>query len=156
MPALDPKSDAIAPQLVTIGSLDVESGYRMLVTLDNKGAAVQRAELTSPRFRDLQDRSGYMGQLGLETADGGVKVTVCGAGTPAAIAGIAAGDVISEVTLPKQSARPIKTVEELQAVLATTEPGQEITVAVQRGGGRGETGHGESDATSVRRAPPGD
>jgi YidC/Oxa1 family membrane protein insertase len=133
VPALDAKADTVAPQLVTIGSLEVESGYRMLVTLDNKGAAVQRAELASPRFRDLQDRSGYMGQLGLEAADGGVKVTVCGAGTPAAIAGIEADDVISEVTLPRQSARPVKTVEEFQALLATTQPGQEISLAVKRG-----------------------
>ena len=131
--ALNVAADTVPQQLVSLGSLDEESGYRMLVTLTNHGAAVQRVELTSPRFRDLQDRSGYLGQLELEPAEGGVKATVVGGGTPAAIAGIEAGDVISEVTLPRQSPQPVKTVEDFQAALATTNPGQEITLQIARG-----------------------
>src|SRR4051794_30214455 len=38
-------------QFVAVGSLDPNSGYRMLVTLTNQGAAVLRAEMTSSRYR---------------------------------------------------------------------------------------------------------
>ena len=131
--ALNVAADTVPQQLVSLGSLDEESGYRMLATLTNHGAAVQRVELSSPRFRDLQDRSGYLGQLELEPAEGGVKATVVGGGTPAAIAGVEAGDVISEITLPKQSPQPVKTVDDFQAALATTNPGQEITLQIARG-----------------------
>jgi YidC/Oxa1 family membrane protein insertase len=131
--ALEVAADTVPRQLVTLGSLEVDSGYRMLVTLTNQGAAVQRVELASSRFRDLQDRSGYLGQLGLEAAAAGAKVNVVGPGTPAAAAGIEAGDVISEVTLPKQPPKTVKTVDDFQAALATSEPGQEISLQVARG-----------------------
>jgi YidC/Oxa1 family membrane protein insertase len=131
--ALNVAAETEPLQLVTLGSLQVESGYRMLVTLSNEGAAVQRVELSSPRFRDLQDRSGYLGQLALEATDGGVKATVVGAGTPAEIAGVEAGDVISQITLPKQTAKSIKTLDDFHAALATTEPGQEVALQVTRG-----------------------
>src|SRR5260221_8243222 len=62
---LDVAADSVPLELVTLGSVDAESGYRMLVTLSNAGAAVKRVELSSPRFHDLQDRSGYLGQLAL-------------------------------------------------------------------------------------------
>ena len=42
-------------QFVTLGSLDPTTGYRMLVTLTNTGAAVRRAEMTSPRYLDQHD-----------------------------------------------------------------------------------------------------
>jgi YidC/Oxa1 family membrane protein insertase len=131
--ALNVAADTVPLQLVTLGSLDVDSGYRMLVTLTNQGAAVHRVELSSPRFRDLQDRSGYLGQLALEPTDGGLKVTVVGAGTPAAAAGIEPGDVISQVTVPKAAAKTVKTVDELHAALADTKPGEEVTLQVARG-----------------------
>jgi YidC/Oxa1 family membrane protein insertase len=133
LPAVGAAADTVPLQLVTLGSLQVESAYRMLVTLSNQGAAVQRVELSSPRFRDLQDRSGYLGQLALEATDAGVKATVVGAGTPAAIAGIEAGDVISEITLPKKTPQTIKTVDDFQAALANTAPDQEIGLQVARG-----------------------
>ena len=37
--------------------------YRMLVTLDSRGAALARIELSSPRYCDIDDRSGYLGHL---------------------------------------------------------------------------------------------
>ena len=57
---------------VTLGSLDMDSGYRMLVTLTNAGAAVHRAEMASSRFRDQHDWSGYLGELELKNVPGGV------------------------------------------------------------------------------------
>ncbi|HEV3136931.1 MAG TPA: hypothetical protein VGZ26_03485, partial [Pirellulales bacterium] len=49
------------PQWLTMGSADPKSPYRMLVILTNRGGAVERLELNSPRYRDLEDRSGYLG-----------------------------------------------------------------------------------------------
>jgi YidC/Oxa1 family membrane protein insertase len=57
-----PARVAPPPKLITLGSADPASPYRELVTLTNLGAAVVRDELNSPRFRDLEDRSGYLGQ----------------------------------------------------------------------------------------------
>jgi hypothetical protein len=45
-------------QYVALGSLDMNSDYRMLVTLTSAGAAVHRAEMASSRFRDQHDWSG--------------------------------------------------------------------------------------------------
>lgn len=120
-------------QYVTLGSLDRKSGYRMLVTLTNKGAAVHRAELASPRFRDLHDRSGYPGHLYLGNVDGGVKVGLVGPGTPAAKAGIQLGDVITAIQRRGAKEEPIKTVDDFTAALSKTHPWQEVTFQVKRG-----------------------
>src|SRR6476659_11484198 len=80
-------------KFVALGSLDPNSGYRMLVTLTNTGAAVHRAEMASPRYRDQHDWSGYLGDLEVKNVQGGVEGQVVGAGTPAAAAKIEAGDV---------------------------------------------------------------
>ena len=81
---------------VTLGSADEKSPYRMLVTLGNRGAALARIELSSPRYHDLDDRSGYLGHLVMED-DGlrdGCPVQVVGDGTPAKAAGLQVGDLI--------------------------------------------------------------
>ncbi|WP_425618596.1 YidC/Oxa1 family insertase periplasmic-domain containing protein [Anatilimnocola sp. NA78] len=144
-PAADPNAEPadtakVARASVTIGSLDPASPYSMLVTLDNRGAAVERVELTDPRFRDLEDQSGYLGHLGFapvgrETKD--AVVHVVGAGTPAAKAkpadasqpiGLQVGDVIREV-----DGKPIERGEELERWLRrNTKPGQSIEVTVDR------------------------
>ena len=61
-----------------------DSPFRLLVTLDNRGAAVERIELTERtatgrfRFRDLDVPGGYLGQLALsDEPDGqGCRITV--------------------------------------------------------------------------------
>jgi YidC/Oxa1 family membrane protein insertase len=122
----------VATQFFTLGSLDPESGYRMLVTLSNTGASVRRAEMTSPRYRDQHDRSGYLGELELAPVDGGLKVQVVGPGTPAAEAGIVVGDVIVGVGHPRTN--EIRTFIDFNAALSDTEPGQQITLEIRRGG----------------------
>jgi YidC/Oxa1 family membrane protein insertase len=123
----------VPAQFFTLGSLDPQSGYRMLVTLSNTGASVRRAEMTSPRYRDQHDRSGYLGELELVAVDGGVKVQAVGSGTPAADAGLAVGDVIVGVGEPQTV--EIRTAEAFDDALSTTEPGQQITLQVRRGEG---------------------
>ena len=75
-------------EFVSLGSLDRDTGYRMLVTLTNQGAAVRRAELSSPRFLDLTDRSGYLGHLEFENDADGVKCESSAQARPRATAGI--------------------------------------------------------------------
>lgn len=127
-------------QFVTIGSLDMNSDYRMLVTLTSAGAALQRAEMASARFRDLHDWSGYLGELELKDGGGGAQVQVVGAGTPAANASwegqpaaIVPGDVIVGVGNPQTTA--IQSVSDLHHALATTKPGEEIVFQIRRGEG---------------------
>jgi YidC/Oxa1 family membrane protein insertase len=121
---------AVPTQYFTLGSLDPESGYRMLVTVTNAGAAVRRAEMTSPRYRDQHDRSGYLGELEVTPVNGGVQVQAVGAGTPAAEAGIAVGDVIVGVGDPQT--RAVESDDDLRSALAKTEPGQSITLQIRR------------------------
>lgn len=123
-------------QYVSIGSLDLDKGYRMLVTLTNSGAAVLRAELSSPRYRSQQSWSGYLGELQLQNVPEGVRVQVVGDGTPASRATpepLLPGDVI--VGLKDSKAETKLTSAAFKAALATTEPGQEFTLQVKRGDG---------------------
>ncbi|HEX6960271.1 MAG TPA: YidC/Oxa1 family insertase periplasmic-domain containing protein [Lacipirellula sp.] len=132
--AAEPEGEVPA-RIVTLGSVDESTGYRMLVHLTNAGAAVTRIELASPRYLDLHDRKGYLGHLSL-TADGGAGLLVqaVGHGTPAAEAGVQVGDRIVEAG--RQELTPLKTLEEFAKVLAETRPGQELKLAVQRDGNR--------------------
>jgi len=121
----------IPPQWVTLGSLDPSSGHRMLVTLTNRGAAVVRIELNGHRFHNLEDRSGYLGQVVMdETAGGdGCPVHVVGPGTPAAEAGLIAGDLIT-----KLGEREITGFRSLRTALLETKPKQTVTLTVSRQG----------------------
>jgi YidC/Oxa1 family membrane protein insertase len=134
-PAPAQLADAKVPQqFVTLGSLNPQSGYRMLVTLTNAGAAVRRAEMASPRYTDQHDWHGYLGELELNDVKGGVEVRLVGAGTPAALAEpkpIEPGDVIVGIELPKPP--QTLTVDRFHAVLKDTKPGQRLTLRVQHG-----------------------
>ena len=115
-------------RIVTLGSLDPASGFRMLVLLDNRGAGVRRIEMTSPQYRDLEDKHGYLGDLALSVEEtGGVRVGAAGAGTPAAAAGVVEGDVLLTV-----DGRAVATEADLQGILAGTKPGQSIELRVRR------------------------
>ncbi len=141
-PAAQPLAELAAPadaatEFVTLGSIDPKTGYRMLATLTNRGAAVQRVEMSSPRFLDLDNRSGYLGALAPQDVDGGVEVRAVGPGTPAALAGIEAGDVIVAVG-PEPPEEPL-TVKAFHEALAKTRPGRQITLQVRRGDAAAET-----------------
>lgn len=92
---VEPEAVAAQPQRFTVGSVDPSSGFRMLVTFNSRGAAVERVELSDPRYRDLEDKSAYIGHLAPEPVELGVEVHVVGDGTPAAAAGVQVGDVIT-------------------------------------------------------------
>lgn len=115
----------------TLGSLDPGSPYRMLVTLTSRGAAVARVELNGRRYRDVEDRSGYLGQIVVHddprapASPVGCPVQVVGPGTPAFLAGLRPGDVITAV-----DGRPVGDWIGLEIALARTRPGQRVQVTL--------------------------
>ncbi len=146
------------PEWVTLGSLAPESPYKLLVTLNNQGAAIERIELNerSPsgsfRYRDLDHLTGYLGHLRpVDESSGGCRVQVVGPGTPAATAkplgagtppGLQAGDVIVQM-----DDLPIRTAFEFEESLARTKPGQRVRLEVSRTGEEGKAGRLTFEAT---------
>jgi YidC/Oxa1 family membrane protein insertase len=124
-----PKAPIAPARFATLGSVDPDSPYRMLVTFTSQGAAVVRIELSSPKFCDLEDRSGYLGHIVIDTAarGAGCKVDVVGEGTPAAKADLRPGDLIKEVNGTR-----VTGFHSLQKALAETKRHQEIPLTVSR------------------------
>jgi YidC/Oxa1 family membrane protein insertase len=131
--AADQKAPVAAPPIesrrLALGSGDPRSPYRMLVYLTNDGAAIERLEMNSPHYRDLESRSGHLGYLAPIDAPqrSGALVRVVGAGTPAAAAGLKTGDVITAIGKQK-----IATAADLITALRQTEPGASIRVTIRR------------------------
>lgn len=70
-PVPELKQPEVTPALISLGSADPESPYRMLVTLANYGAAVATVEVNEPRLVSMSDapefRGGYLGILNFRT-----------------------------------------------------------------------------------------
>lgn len=133
----------VARQRVSLGSLDPNSPYTLLVTFDNRGGAIERIEFND-KYHDLDDRSGYLGHLALtDAAGGGATVNVVGPGTPAALAGLQVGDVITAV-----KGVPVAKAKDLLAYLGKeTKPEDVVALDVKRGGDATQT----VSATLIRR-----
>jgi YidC/Oxa1 family membrane protein insertase len=132
-----PALPATPRQWVAIGSADPASGFSSLFIFDNRGAALERVELNGPRYKSVEDHSGYLGHLALApVAGGGAEVRVVGHGTPAALAvsqdklpqGLAVGDVILQI-----DGRPMHDEQSVESYLRQTRPGQRVTLQVRRG-----------------------
>lgn len=125
---LEPVAD-VPQQYVTIGSLDPSKPYRLLATLTNEGAGVRRVELSSPKYRDVHDRGGYLGNLELIAApSGGLLVQAIGDGTPlSALPDLQVGDRLLSAKSGKRS-QELKSPEDLQNFLSKLKPGKEITL----------------------------
>jgi YidC/Oxa1 family membrane protein insertase len=119
------------PQWITLGSASPNDPYRMLVTLTNKGAAVERVELNGKRFHNLEDDSGYLGYVAMAPIgdENGYRVQVVGEGTPAALAGLKKDDVITAFGGEK-----VATVFHLKRALAKSKPKQTVELTIQRQG----------------------
>lgn len=128
--AEQPEKQTVARQHLTIGSLDSESGYPMLVTFDNRGGAVERIELAGDRYHDMERRGGYLGSLTfVESDEPGLVVDTVGAGTPAFIAGLKSGDRILSI-----QGEPIASAVELHRYLdKKTKPKDEVDLEIERG-----------------------
>jgi len=131
-PPKEAQPPAEPEQFVTLGSLGGDSSYRLLATLTNRGAAVRRIELASQRFLDLQDRSGYLGDLAAESVgrQGGARVRAVGQGTPAHEAGLKVGDVITQI-----NGEPVNNARQLGDFLRQmTRPDDKVTLTATRDG----------------------
>jgi len=116
-------------KVVSLGSLDPDSGYRMLATFSTEGASLKRLELNDPQFKDVDVDQGYLGHLELKPAPGGleVQVNLAGSGTPAEKAGIQQGDLIARFGTTQ-----LDVVADFDAALAETEPGDVVELLVQK------------------------
>ena len=103
----------------------------MMVTLTNRGAALARIELSDPKYRDIDIRSGYLGHIltDPQTKAAGCPVQLVGQGTPAEKAGLKVGDLI--VGAAGQS---IKSPGDLKKALGGVKPGRTIELNILRGG----------------------
>jgi len=162
LPAIDEEAvPKVKPALITLGSMDPESGYFLLITLNNRGGAVERIEMTQRKengglkYRRVDTISGYLGYLAAETSaqsDGSV-VRVVGPGTPAALAksetpgvpnGLAIGDLVTAV-----NSQAIAGPEQLEAALEGTKPGDLLTLEIRRSAAGDASNAGDSDAKTT-------
>jgi YidC/Oxa1 family membrane protein insertase len=143
-PAVAEAAPELPEKLISIGSADPASPYRLLVTLTSRGAAVVRTELNSPRYRDVDDRSGYLGHVAFDTGlrGEGCPVEVVGKGTPAEEAGLHVGDLITSI-----DGRGVTGYRSLIKALAPTRPGQTVAIGYVREGK-------QQTADAVLRRPP--
>lgn len=129
---LPPQED----QRPTLGSLDPNSPYKLLVTLGSRGGSVERVELNNPKFREMHDVSdpqrlhgGYLANLDLKPQpDGGGLIRVVGPGTPAALAGFQVGDVLTAL-----DGEPIVDDFSQRRYLANKAGGQVVEATLLRG-----------------------
>ncbi len=122
---------------ITLGSMDPLSKFYVLVTINTRGAGVERIELTQRddkdllKYRRVDVKHGYLGYLAAESVASvdGVRVNVVGPGTPADVAGILVGDVITNVAGVGVASRA-----GLDVALIKTKPGDKIQIELLRGG----------------------
>ena len=135
-PSTAPALASVPQQRGTLGSLAPDGSFPFLVTWNNTGASIERIELSSPRYQDLDDDSGYIGHLVPTPAEGGVRVNVVGSGTPAAMAipavasagvGLRVGDILQSI-----NGKPIQGVDSFAALMHATRPKQTIELTVER------------------------
>ena len=129
--------EANVPRRLTLGSLDPAGPFRMLVTFNTRGASIERIELNSPNYRDLEDFTAYVGHLGWDDdPEGrGCLVQVVGAGTPAALAvaddgsapGLLPGDIVTAV-----QGQSVTGVADLTKALRALRPDDSVQFAVLR------------------------
>lgn len=129
-----------AAQAVTIGSMDPNKNYNLLITLSSQGASIERAEMVaqdSPgkfRYIALEHNAGYLGYLGVVETVEGLKVRVVPDGSPAALAkapaiegGLVVGDIIYEL-----NGNPTLSREQFEQILRKTRPGESAVVKIYR------------------------
>jgi YidC/Oxa1 family membrane protein insertase len=136
------KETAVKPAWLTLGSLDPQSPYKMLVTLTNQGAAIVRAELNTTKYRDVQELSGYLGQIVVDPVEAekygeGVVVQVVGHGTPAQLFGLKPNDRIIRFDLKNKKTgafetTQIKNFNDLRNCLLKTKPNDYVELTVLR------------------------
>ncbi|MEQ1903770.1 MAG: YidC/Oxa1 family insertase periplasmic-domain containing protein [Pirellulaceae bacterium] len=116
-------------ELVTLGSLSADGRHRFLATFTTSGAGLVRLELNARdsrgnyAYRDLEHFGGYIGKLDLIEVTEGLRVGSAGEGTPAALAGLKTGDIIT-----KFNDQPIVSLMDFDRLLQRTKSGETVTI----------------------------
>ena len=127
---MDPAAEVENEHLI-LGSLDPTSPYQMAVYFNNRGATIERIELNNPRYQDLDDKSGYVGFMGLSDAPtGGCSVAYVAPGSPAEAAKIQPGDRIIKFGDVEVADTAAYSIEQLK-----TKPGENVVITVARANG---------------------
>lgn len=123
---------------VALGSYDPAKGEKYLAYFNTRGASLDRIELVERdddgelKYGVIEFKHGYLGYLApipVEENGVGVKVRVVGDGTPADIAGIQVGDVLTSV-----HGTPLASGEDIEKALRPTAVGERVEVKYERGG----------------------
>jgi len=121
-----------------LGSYDAAKGEKYLAYFNTRGASLDRIELVERddegklKYGVIEFKHGYLGYLApvaVGENGAGIKVRVVGDGTPAHIAGIQIGDVLTSIHGTALSAA-----EDIDKVLRQTVAGQKIEIKYERGG----------------------
>jgi putative serine protease PepD len=125
-PLLDAEGDVIGvvDQIATDGSADQSSGVGFAVPSD-----LVAAELTQLEAGEMVEHA-YLGvATATPTGDtAGAEIGEVAQGSPAAEAGLKQGDIVTEI-----DGEPITDPEELVAAIGAEEPGQTVTLKIERG-----------------------
>lgn len=136
---------AQAPQKTTsyhnLGTMNPNSGFKLLVTCTSKGAGIARVELVEQtkngtfRYAALEGVASYIGFLGLTPSDKGLTVGCVPIGSPAADAegpdtkGLQVGDKITDI-----DGVATTTDEEWFQAFKKKKPDEEVKIGVERNG----------------------
>ena len=135
-------------QHFSLGSLDPDGPVGMLVTLSSRGGTVERIELAGKQFHDQDDRGAYIGHLAADVVPEGCRLGVVGPGTPAAAAGLRAGDVLLRIN---DSNTPDP--QSLVAVLARLKPRRPLQLTFRRPSGEEALGAEQTIEVLPTRRP---
>lgn len=133
---VEEQAGPVPREVVTLGSLDPEDPFKMLVWATNRGASIEAIALNDPHYTDLDDKSGYLGYFAFSPDDLEARIHAVGQGTPAAKAtpqesgnpvGLQVNDVITKI-----DGVTINQPEDVRLELANTKPGQQIEITVKR------------------------
>lgn len=144
------------PEWRTLGSMDPTTGHFVLVTLNSRGAGIERIEVTQRKdngrlkYRRVDVRSGYLGYLAADPTSvvDGVQVNVVGPGTPASLAvcsdetvgtGLQVGDVIVSV-----NGKMVSNSVMMDERLIETKPGDVLELEILRGVDQEDASSGRS------------
>ena len=127
-------------KVITLGSMDPDKGYRLLVTATSRGGGIERIELVNEkkedrfRYRALEHRGGYLGYLGWRPTTGGVLITTVPTDSPASLAtsgespgGLAVGDVLTAI-----NDKAVRSYDSVQRVLKDIKAGKEVQLSITR------------------------
>ncbi len=160
----DPAPEAIQgkEEWFTLGTMNPKDGYRLLVTLNSKGAGIERIELVEQsrpgvfQYRTLATLGGSIGYLALRESEKGLTINAVPQGSPAAAAippdttqpvGVKIGD-----TIVGMNELPILKLSDWETVCDKIKPGTQVTIQVKRKFSDGS--ERDLDYKVVLEAPP--